>query len=113
MHFQRGHVERKCRVAQQGVLQFVFCFVLSGGDEIVLGQSLCFAHSDGFAVLVFAEHIGHVGKVHGLVVIGIHGAGGAEEGYGSSIGIEEGCIANVGNVSIEGHNVARGSNPER
>ena len=85
---------------------------LSPVDDLYLRQSSGITEPVASTLLVGGEDIGAVGLVQAFVLAGIHGACGAVEGDGSACFIEEGGLAEVFLLGIEGHDIAGSSDPE-
>ena len=61
---------------------------------------------------ILAKQEMQVGHVDALVVIGIYRSCRAEESHCTSVLVQHGRLANGGNGSVEGHDVARGGYPK-
>ena len=86
-------IERKSRVAQEGIIEMVHRDIGAGSravaaHQIVLSQTVCFAHRDRLAVYQ-TEHSVDEGTVDMSVILGINGTGGAIEGYCAAFIIEQ------------------------
>ena len=55
----------------------------------------------------------HKHQVHLLVIVGIHRSGGSEEGDGTALVIKHRGLTDILLLTIEGHDVARGGEPQR
>ena len=110
-------IERKRRVAQEGIVEMVHRDIGAGSraiaaHQIVLSQTVCFAHRDRLAVYQ-TEHSVDEGAVDILVIQGGNGTGGAIEGYCAAFIVEQRIFSDVGLESVERHDIAGGSYPER
>ena len=86
-------------------MQLVSGSVSAGSDELYLGLPLCFAQRKGLTVLP-AEDMTKEGSVDDSIAVGIHSAGGTEEGHSTAIGIKHGSLTQCGGRMIERQNVA-------
>ena len=119
-HLQGRHGQPQGRVAQQRELQFVgrlvHTYIITlrrGRHQQVLGQTASLADGAAVTALIVAQHIAGVGTVHVAVVVGIDGACGAIEGHSTALRVEQGGLADVLLQTVEGHDVARGRQPQR
>ena len=78
----------------------------------VLGKHDSLAHGNTTTIGIGAEHMLHKGLVDDTVVVGINGAGGTKEGNSAAIVVVHGQLAKVLFLSVEGHDIARGGNPQ-
>ena len=110
-------IERKSRVAQEGIMEMVFGDIGTGSwtvatYQVVLSQSVRFAHRDRLAVYQ-TEHSVDEGAVDILVIQGGNGTGGAIEGYCAAFIVEQRIFSDVGIEPVERHDIAGGGYPER
>ena len=119
-HLQGRHGQPKGRVAQQRELQFVgrlvHTYIITlrrRRHQQVLGQTASLADGAAVTALIVAQHIAGVGTVHIAVVVGIDGTRGAIEGHSTALRVEQGGLADVLLQTVEGHDVARGRQPQR
>ena len=90
MHRQ---IERKSRVAQEGIVEMVHGDIGAGGwsgsgYQIILRQTVCLAYRDWLAVNQ-TEHSVDEGAVDMSVILGVNGTGGAIEGYCATFIVEQ------------------------
>ncbi len=80
--------------------------------QVVLRQAVRLAYRDRLAVYQ-TEHSVDEGAVDMFVILGVNGTGGAIEGYCAAFIVEQRIFADVGFESVERHDIAGGSYPER
>ena len=100
------NVQRQGRVAEQLILQHVHAGIKTLRDHFVLGQHLCLAKRNGFAIGADGEHMSHEGHIHHLVLRDKHRACRAIEGNGTAFVVQNGCLADGSRGAVVRHDVA-------
>ena len=119
-----GNLQHQCRIAQEGVLQFVdgqvgairvvYRNTINGdsiGQQIILGDTLCLTDRDIFSILR-REQCPEIRQVNGPVTIHIHRAGSAKESHCPTLAVQQRIFTDIISLSVKRSDVTRGRDPQ-